>query len=334
MNDQRDVGSGFGWREEQTGFESKPRVCPVCQSSAHRKEFDKAGFSYVRCVDCGTVYITPVPDASALSELYDFIGDDYFTDPRQLSLDFAPDKYGKEIAFTQKVFAKLQRSATSTGRLLDVGCATGSFLTAAQELGCRKVQGVDISRPAIEYAQHLGLDTVAADFCTTDRFAPGSYDVITMWSMLEHVPNPLAFVQRAYDLLAPEGLLLTCVPNNASLTARLLGPRSRYVCILHLNYFTATSLAKLLTRARLQILHHQTEGINPLVIWRDLRGTHVDIERAIVDRQDTSVIRNSPSMAPLRWLHAAVNGVLRRTGRGELLLMAGQKRVSNGEGHV
>jgi 2-polyprenyl-3-methyl-5-hydroxy-6-metoxy-1,4-benzoquinol methylase len=303
------------------------RRCPSCNFGTSNQAFRKNGYSYVRCTNCDTTYINPVPAASVLTELYDSLGKDYFTDPRQLILDFAPEKYIKEIAFLRRVYTRLQPRTMSGERLLEVGCATGSFLIAAQQLGFAVVQGIDISEPAIQYAQNLGLDVVTGDFITTGRLASGSYDVIAMWSLLEHLPDPQAFVGRAYDLLAPKGLLLTCVPNNKSLTARLLGARSRQVGLLHLNYFTASSLTRLFTRADFQVTCHETMGINPLAIWSDLRRTPVSVERVISDCQRMHTIRSSRSLAPVRWLHACIDRVLRWMGAGELLLMAGQKRV-------
>jgi len=303
------------------------RRCPVCDSSTYMLAFNKDGYSYVRCTDCGTTYINPGPAASVLAELYDSLGEGYFRDPRRLVLDFAKEKYLKEIAFLQRVSARLRPETMGRERLLEVGCATGSFLIVAQQLGFAVVQGLDISRPAIEHAQSLGLDAVVGNFTTTDRFVPGSCDVIVMWATLEHLPDPRAFVRRAYDLLAANGLLLASVPNSNSLTAKLLGAKSRYVLPQHLNYFTASSLARLFTGVGFRVVYHETQSINPVVIWGDLRGVTVDANRHTSDYQRTHVLKSNPLLAPVRWLHAGADRLLRWTGRGDLLLMAGQKQV-------
>ena len=146
------------------------RKCPTCASVYYFSSFRKIDSNYVRCIECDTVFINPIPDAMYLGDFYDDLGDEYFLDPYQLALDHSPEKYIKEIAFLKRVYNQLYQRTMSGERLLEVGCATGSFLVAAQELGFGMIQGLDISKPSVRYAQSLGLDVVAEDFTTTDRF--------------------------------------------------------------------------------------------------------------------------------------------------------------------
>ena len=66
--------------------------CPVCGSSTTKTIFSKDAREYVRCQDCGLVYWLPRPTEMSLSELYDDIGEKYFTDPRMLSFYFGPHR--------------------------------------------------------------------------------------------------------------------------------------------------------------------------------------------------------------------------------------------------
>jgi 2-polyprenyl-3-methyl-5-hydroxy-6-metoxy-1,4-benzoquinol methylase len=279
----------------------------------------------VCCNGCGTVFINPIPDAKSLADFYDDLGDDYFLNPDQLTLDHTPEKYIKEIAFLKRVYKRFPQRTMRGERILEVGCATGSFLVAATELGYGVIQGLDISKPAIRYARSLGLDAAAEDFTATDRFPACSYDIIIMWALLEHLSDPCVFIRRAHELLADGGILLASVPNSNSLSAKLLGTRFRYVNHLHLNYFTAASLGALLGKEGFQLVYHETQSINPIVIMGDLRGVEVSTRLFIHDYERTHIVRSSPLLTPLRWMYAGVDRLLRLTGLGDLLLVAGQK---------
>ncbi len=303
----------------------KLRGCPTCNSEQYKPLFVKDAHNYVRCDQCRTVYINPIPDDAALAQLYDELGDSYFLDSSQLALDHSPEKYIKEIAFLRRVYEKLPGRVMKEERLLEAGCATGSFLVAAKELGFGQVSGLDTSKPAIKYAQQLGLNAIAGDFTTTDQFPSDYYDVIVMWALLEHLPNPRAFVQRAKDLLSPRGIALASVPNSKSLSARLLGRRWRMVNHLHLNYWTAESLTLLFEEEGLTVTYHETQSINPIVIWGDIRGAKVSTDLFISDYKRTHVVKSNPILAPARWVYREVDRLLRATDLGDLLLIAAQK---------
>src|ERR1700693_263235 len=144
-------------------------------------------------------------------------------------VDFAlsPTKSWREIRFVGR-FA-------SRGTLLDVGCSTGSFVKAARAKGF-DAEGVDISAPAVQFGQKMGIPLHVLDIL---RESPRKlYDLVTMWAILEHLPDPRHYLRRARDLLKPGGLLFISVPNYAGISQSLLGKRDRYVGPDHLNYFT------------------------------------------------------------------------------------------------
>ncbi|HEY3355907.1 MAG TPA: class I SAM-dependent methyltransferase, partial [Polyangia bacterium] len=192
------------------------RSCPVCQATSARPLFHKQGCDFVRCHDCGLTYINPVPAADALAAHYARYGREYFTNREKLRQDFAPQRYGRELAFLRRAGAR--------GRLVDVGCATGSFLAAAQGAGFTSTVGVDIAGPSCAYARSLGLDAREGDF-TAGFLDEASADTVAMWATLEHLPDPAAFVAAAGRVLGAGGLLVVSVPNMRSLSQLLLGRR-------------------------------------------------------------------------------------------------------------
>jgi len=278
--------------------------------------FDKDGFSYVRCTGCGLVYISPIPKAEALEHEYDQLSADYFLDERRLALDEYTERHDREVGLLQRVGAR--------GRLLDVGCATGSFMMAARRIGFTDIHGVDVAAASVAVAQRRGFDAVAGDF-SAHMFAPGRFDVVSMWNTLEHLPDPFIFATEAWRVLAPGGYLVVSMPNCNSLSVALLRRRYRYIALEHLNYFTPATLRTLLTRTGFRVVHHETRSFNPYVVWQDWKGVPVDIEETIRETQLSKSFKTSGSFSVARVAYRAVDGLLRVVGRGDSLLAAAQK---------
>lgn len=96
-------------------------------------------------------------------------------------------------------------------RLLDVGCGNGDFLRDARSAGW-DVQGTDLDPVAVEIARRSGVPVWQGPYDTAP-FEPASFDVITTHQVIEHVPDPLAFLRALYAWLKPGGLLWIGTPN-------------------------------------------------------------------------------------------------------------------------
>lgn len=107
------------------------------------------------------------------------------------------------------------------GRLLDVGCANGSFLRTMSRLGWQ-VEGIEPDGAAAEQAIRAGLPVQVA-LLADCRLEPQSYDAVTLHHVLEHLPNPAAAVGQLADALRPGGRLISVSPNPECATARRFG---------------------------------------------------------------------------------------------------------------
>ena len=128
------------------------------------------------------------------------------------------------------------------GRILDVGCASGLFLSEAVRRGW---EGTGVEPSEVLFTQAQERLAGRADLrCTILEQAnlKGGFDALTLWDVLEHVPDPAGFLVECRNLLSPGGYLFLNVPDLGSLQARVLGSRWPLLLPEHLNYFTRGSL--------------------------------------------------------------------------------------------
>lgn len=127
--------------------------------------------------------------------------------------------------------------------LLDVGCASGLFLSRALDAGWR-VTGIEPSKALFAQAvERVGSRGAVLPILLEEAgFAAGRFDVVTLWDVLEHVVDPMNFLRRCRNLLQTGGRLFLNVPDLDSIEARLLGRRWPLLLPEHLNYFNRSSL--------------------------------------------------------------------------------------------
>lgn len=147
--------------------------------------------------------------------------------------------------------AELATRVPPPARLLDVGCGAGEFMAVATTFGY-EVEGIDISEAGVEICRSRGLKARAADFLTEDF--GHSFDIITMWDVVEHLKDPAGFLERARSLLSPGGILFTKIPGFGDLSVAIsnLVPRTAGTLLgapSHVQYFDRESLGRLLSRA-------------------------------------------------------------------------------------
>lgn len=126
----------------------------------------------------------------------------------------------------------------------------GEFLAAAKENGFDAI-GVDVSETTTQLCRARGLEALAGDLLTITL--PRSFDVATTWDVIEHLQNPLAFAQRAVELIRPRGYLFIKTPYVSDMTFRLAALLPRLANPLlqtpaHIQFFTPNSLSRLVPR--------------------------------------------------------------------------------------
>jgi SAM-dependent methyltransferase len=240
-------------------------TCNVCRtqfaSSEHRL-FEKNGFWIVRCPECTLVFRETLPGADDLAEIY---GPAYFGGPAARTtsegyLDYVADE-SVHRANARRRLARIERHLPA-GRLLDVGCAAGFFVDEAALRGW-EAHGIDVSATMVEEARRRTLADVRLG--TLRETAPeGPFACVTMWDYLEHSPDPRRDVERAFELLAPGGLLALSTGDVASAVARISLERWHLMTPRHHNYFfDARTLTRLLSSVGFDVL----EVMRPAAVY-------------------------------------------------------------------
>lgn len=141
------------------------------------------------------------------------------------------------------------------GRLLDFGCGVGRFVVKMKAAGWQ-AEGMDLSEDAVRIGRQAGLTmhlgTLPAVGGT--ELEENSYDALTMWQALEHVPSPTATLKAAWKLIRPGGWLLVALPRFDSLPRTWFGP-AWYPLDLprHLTHFTLATLERHVRSAGFEI---------------------------------------------------------------------------------
>lgn len=181
-------------------------------------------FSFVRCSQCGVVRLNPRPDVSELGQIYPPNYYAYGLLSKGAAKAAGPGERLKKAMYQRRLLALLERlGKQGTIRVLDVGCADGRLLDWYKQspAGDRiETHGIELSEAAAAEARQRGHDVVTGRFEEDTAFAPGTFDLILAYHVIEHVDDPKAFARRAADLLAPGGIFVVATPNVDSADAR------------------------------------------------------------------------------------------------------------------
>lgn len=214
-------------------------VCPSChRANAAPTILRPRGLDVRQCSGCSMVFLGTRPDTFE-ADLYAYYGSRIGLPREQVYRDINRPRLGE-------ILRRLDRS--SSGRsLLDVGCGAGQWVDFASEHGWTAL-GIDLSREAIALATSLGAPADCIDFFD-DSFDGRQFSAITMWELIEHVPEPGMFVERAASLLRDDGVLVMSTPNFGSLDRRRLGEEWHPFHPEHLLYFSPATFRALLERS-------------------------------------------------------------------------------------
>lgn len=224
--------------------------CSLCGSttaqelSAATDYLTGARFSVGGCVACGLVQTLPRPTAEALHHYY------------------PPTYYGRRKSLVDGMIdrsrARVVLRWRRRGRVLDIGCGNGGFLHILERRGW-EAAGIELSESAAQAAMKRLRGEVYTRSLEACQFAASSFDVITLWHVLEHLPSPIDTLREAFRLLRPNGLLFIQAPNFASIQSRIAKGSWFHLDVpRHLWHFSPATLKGLLGTAGFCLLRLTT----------------------------------------------------------------------------
>jgi 2-polyprenyl-3-methyl-5-hydroxy-6-metoxy-1,4-benzoquinol methylase len=232
-----------------------------------------AALGFEECRECGFVF-HPARDVAETRTVYE--GGAY--EKRRFAIDYAAADTVDERRRNARTRLTWLREHVGRGRLLDVGAAGGAFVLEAREAGFDAF-GVE---PAPAFARHarevLGVDV--RDGRVEDLDLPGgSLDAVTMWHVLEHMPEPRGTLELLARALRPEGALVVEVPNLAAVAARRMGLQWTHLdADVHVSQFTPATLNALLSAVGLAVtdMHTVAHGVylTPRERWTPAHVAH------------------------------------------------------------
>jgi 2-polyprenyl-3-methyl-5-hydroxy-6-metoxy-1,4-benzoquinol methylase len=268
------------------------------KSEWSREEGD-GKLSVLWCRDCGLGRLKPFPTAEELTRLY--------SRHPVYGLGFRNESHG---GFPTRI-KRLSELFPQRGRLLDVGSGLGYFLKIAQDDGW-DVDGIEPRSAAVKYCYNNFGIKVHKGFLEDFEKKPGTYQVITLWDVLEHVYDPLQFLERSIELLAPGGILVVAIPNASGWPARIFKGRWRYVMPVHLYYFKMPYIDHFLSSYNMRLeradhtvkIHSLIQGVMSLLPFKVSQDRVFRIGIKDNGRQagsDQSTQSAAAKTSPLQW---------------------------------
>ncbi len=195
----------------------------------------------VQCTRCGLIYVSPRIKGDTIVEAYSAGEDPLFV---------------SQAAAREKTFDEALRGIEKharKGSVLDVGTAGGSFLAAAKKRGWN-VHGCEPNRWLASWGKrHYGID-IRPGTIFDQKYKSNSFDLVTLWDVIEHTPDPSAVLKECNRVLKERGYLVVNYPDIGSFISRLMGRKWLFLTSVHLYYFTRKTIKRMLEKAGFEVI--------------------------------------------------------------------------------
>lgn len=229
---------------------SKIFIVPSIQESDPEKLYGAAsgmrGTQYlVTCSECNMIFENPRYSAETIIKGY-----------------MASQESGHDSQYSMRVYSfyralkKNMKFLPPPGaKVLDIGTAGGAFLDAANQFGYVAF-GMEPSADLVARGRFRGLQ-IEQGTIENHNFEHGSFDMVCLWDVIEHLPDPKAALTKIRELLKPDGLLLINFPDIGTTQAKLAGKRFWWILSVHLHHFTRKSIKNICSQTGFEVLHFE-----------------------------------------------------------------------------
>jgi SAM-dependent methyltransferase len=261
------------WQTRRPLSAATDATCLICGSARTVLRYRITRFDVMKCSDCTQIFLHPLPSPDEIRTLFESLyttGDGSVPELKDYYGFCFDDEPGNPLVQQYELWLDKIERIRPPGRVLDVGCGTGLFLSVARRRGWQPF-GVDESLEATNHARnHFGLDPWVGEFAS---FADNGerFDLVTGWDVIEHSRDPVDLVRSVRRCLAPDGLLSLSTPNQRSILdliagplyhlsgGRITGPLEKFYIEQHFLYFTPDTLTSCLERAGLAVVRLDLE---------------------------------------------------------------------------
>lgn len=231
--------------------------CPWCGSEKAqislwlRDEFlTKEDFHICECLNCGLLYTMPRPDKDKIGDYYK--SEEYYSH-QENKTGFIPRVYERVKKTNLKHKYQLASKGLNVGTLLDIGCGVGDFLHTAETHGWDCL-GVEPSEDAKAIAQKRMKGKIISSE-ELETLSDGSFDLITMWHVLEHVDDLKWQIAQLQRLVKSSGRVVIALPNYKSYDGQYYKELwAAYDVPRHLNHFNRNTLTRMFKTSGLELI--------------------------------------------------------------------------------
>ncbi len=234
--------------------------CDLCSGNKENftELFEKFGYHIVKCRNCGLVFVYDIPDRE---ELKNFYGESYYEGKHYSS--YSSNEGRKKRSYLLDIMYFEKFSGGNKGNILEIGSATGIFLSCANFMGYNAT-GVEISDYASDIAKKNDLNVInmdLEDLIKNNIFEKGYFDAVFLWDCFEHLNLPSAWLKYINYCTKPGGFVVLNTLNVSSPTVKYLkGKWSHFYPPGHLFYFGLSTLEEYFRKSGFTIIKHKTAG--------------------------------------------------------------------------
>ena len=230
--------------------------CSLCGKDEEARLIKKEHSWYiVQCKACNHVYLYPAPDKAFLREYYQT-----YLPLNQKQIQ--QWKFMMSGVFRKSISLIDKSRSHKKGKLLDIGCGHGFFLRIAKEAGWDAF-GLDLCEPAVKYANSKGLNVTNSGLLEK-TYKEEEFDAVTMFYVLEHLPDPLEYLREIYRILKKDGILFLRVPHTTPIVKLFKAiniPNKLYDAPSHISDFSPSTIKVFLQKAGFTDIHTYIAGV-------------------------------------------------------------------------
>jgi len=264
-------------------------------------------FGITKCQACGLIRTNPRPTQAAMEHYYPDNYAPYLGTVVQPEDGASPNNFRKILRpLLRRIFDSrgTHLPVLKAGNLLEIGCASGSFLKEMADKGWN-VQGIEFSKMAAKAARQLGYPVHQGPLENAPQ-PPSPLDLIVGWMVLEHLHDPISALKKLHNWSTPEAWFIFSVPNAGSLEFRIF--KDNWYALqapTHLHHFTPNSLKKVIEASGWHIvkIHHQRTLSNLVAsIGYTIKNKgHLKLGEHLIDFPNTGGFMTYV-LYPLSWL--------------------------------